>query len=408
MPQRKTILWVSHFLPFPVKSGAQIRSFNLMKQLASYHDVSLFCVVQESVVLNYFSSVQEAIDKALPVFAEFCESVNFYVIKKDSRYEKAKDLIYSLFYNRSYSAQRIYSKELKEKLRFEIDRIGPESIHLDTVALGVFTDLFKEVRVILNHHNIESIMMARRAKESKGIVLSAICFFDSLKIRSLEKKISSYAVRHLVCSELDKERLNGIFPNSDIMVVPNGIDCSKSAYERTPFGHRLLFIGGLDWYPNADAIRFFLKSIWPLLSKEFPELYFDIVGKCPPADIVSLCHEEKNVMLHGFVNDISGFYKSGWIYVCPIMDGGGTKLKVLDAMANGIPLIAHPVAMEGIEADPGVHYFCAITAQDYIDVIKKISCSERAMIANVEIAARNLIFEKYNYDTIGKILSNAY
>jgi glycosyltransferase involved in cell wall biosynthesis len=406
---KKKILWISHFLPFPVKSGAQIRSFNLLKQLASYHEVSLFCIVQESVVKNYFSSVEAAIAEAKLVFSEFCNDVIFYVIRQDGKYEKIKDLVLSFVSSRSYGAQRIYHKDIKMELLAFVDKIDPESIHLDTVGLGVYLDLFKERSVILNHHNIESVMMDRRAKETSNLLLKIICKLDSIKIRLMESKISSQTAKHLVCSELDRQRLLAVFPKSDVVVVPNGIDCSKINYERDPRAYKLLFIGGLDWYPNVDAIRYFLKNIWPSLIKEFPGLSIDIVGKCPPSDLIAYYKNDKSVCFHGFVNDIRVFYKENWVYVCPIMDGGGTKLKVLDAMANGILLMANPVAMEGIDAKPGVHYFPAVSAGDYLEVFRQLSSSgNKALIDSMESAARELIINKYNYEKIGITLMQSY
>jgi glycosyltransferase involved in cell wall biosynthesis len=251
-------------------------------------------------------------------------------------------------------------------------------------------------------------MMRRRATEAKNILLKLVCAVDSYKIRLIEKAVFSYAVKHLVCSDLDRIRLATIFPSSDIVVVPNGIDCSKIILDRAPVLKSLLFIGGLDWYPNVDAIRYFLNEIWPLLSIEFPDLTFDIVGKCPPSDLVSRYQHDRRIKFHGFVNDISDFYRKSWIYVCPIMDGGGTKLKVLDAMANGVLLIAHPVAMEGIDAEPGTHYFPVTTVNDYIEIIQKLSAEKEADIHDMESAARALILSKYNYEKIGLTLAESY
>lgn len=405
---RRKVLWVSHFLPFPVKSGAQMRSFNLIKQLASYHDVHLVCVVQEAVVKNYFSSLEEALEKARPVFASFCKSVMFVPVRSGSKYKKKIDLIKSLVSQNSYAASRLTDKEIGAALRAAVETVKPDVVHLDTVAAGIYAGLFHGVDVVLNHHNIESEMMLRRAKEASNLLLKAICYFDGLKIRMLERRLFVKVKNHLVCSDLDKARFLNIFPNANIFVVPNGIDCSLPVANRDPSHGKLLFIGGLDWYPNADAMRFFLKSVWSELIKVLPEATLDIVGKCPPPDLSEIASQYENVTLHGFVDDISVFYKEAWIYVCPIMDGGGTKLKVLDAMANGVLLVAHPIAMEGIDAVPDEHYKSAESAQEFVTVIQSLSNATSASIGSIESAAKELILEKYDYEKIGRTLSSAY
>lgn len=406
--ERKKILWISHFLPFPVKSGAQMRSFNLMKQLASYHEVSLFCLVQEGVVKNYFSSIEEAIEKASPVFDSFCKNVTFIPIRSNNRYKKISDLLKSLVTLQSYAAVRLNNKEIYMALKKAVQELKPDVIHLDTVATGVYSSLLKEQEIVLNHHNIESEMMMRRAKESPNLILKAICYWDAFKIRLMENRVFPLVKSHLVCSDLDKDRFKKVFPTANVSVVPNGIDCSLPISNRVPVYGRLLFIGGLDWYPNADAMRFFLRDVWPKLIESFPDISLDIVGKCPPADLVAIAQQYKNVTLHGFVDDISLFYRSAWIYICPIMDGGGTKLKVLDAMANKTILIAHPVAMEGIDAVPGVHYISATYVQDFLGAIASISNMSNVQISAIEHASRELILQKYDYEKIGKALSCVY
>ncbi|WP_082191576.1 glycosyltransferase [Cellvibrio sp. pealriver] len=385
-----------------------MRSFNLMKQLAIYHDVNVVCVVQESVVKNYFPSLEEAIEKATPAFLSFCQSVSFVSIRSQRRYEKKANLIKSLFSTKSYAASRLENKVTRDAIKKAVMNVKPDVIHLDTVAAGVYLPLFEDIDLVLNHHNIESEMMLRRAREASNFLLKTICYLDGFKIRMLEKKLFSKVKNHLVCSDLDKMRFLSLFQGANIFVVPNGIDCTLPSIDRSPVHGKLLFIGGLDWYPNSDAMRFFLKSVWPDLNKIMPEVTLDIVGKCPPSDLIEIASAYTNVKLHGFVDDISGFYKEAWIYICPIMDGGGTKLKVLDAMANGVLLVAHPIAMEGIDAVPDEHFKLADSAHEFVAAISAIKNTTANQIKSIEHAAKTLIQEKYDYEKIGKVLSSAY
>lgn len=406
---KKKILWVSHFLPFPAKGGAQIRSFNLIKQLAGLHEVDLFCVVQEDVAKNYFDSVDSALAQADEAFSSFCKKTKFHIVKTSSSFDKKINLIKSVFGLNSYAITRLSSQAIFLSLQTYIKNTKYDYVHFDTVALSCFSSLFKSDRIVLNHHNIESIMMGRRAQEASNYIYKIICFIDAWKIRRSERKMAKIAVHHLVCSDLDRDRLHRIFPNINAVTIPNGIDCKNVVTgSREVKAKSLLFIGGLDWYPNADAIRFLLKQVWGRLTDEVDGITLDVIGKRPPADIVEVASKYGNIKLHGFVDDISHFYRSNWLYICPIMDGGGTKLKVLDAMANGIPLLAHPVSMEGIDAVEGQHYWSAEASDDFVRQVKALSHADQEKINRVAENAQRLMFEKYDYELIGQKLAGVY
>lgn len=403
---RKKILWVSHFLPYPAKGGAQIRSFNLIKELARHHDVSLFCLVYEDVVMNYFESLDAAISISEKVFKELCIELTLVPIKRNK--SKKMAFVKSLFSGESYSVSRLSVNFVKKELKKIIDQKKFDSVHLDTLSLCSLLDIFSGDRVVLNHHNIESLMMYRRAREQKNILMKLICYLDAWKIQKLEKYACATINAHIVCSDLDGARLEELYPAIKTITIPNGIDCSSVVNNRHPDGESLLFIGGLDWYPNTDAVRFLLNHVWPKISEKNKNLKLDIIGKNPPSDVRELASQFINVKLHGFVDDIEPYYERAWLYICPIKDGGGTKLKVLDALAHGVPLIAHPVAMEGIDAVSGVHYFQASAEQDFVDLIFDLHSKSPDFLHKVGLNGKDLIFSKYDYDCIGKNLAKIY
>lgn len=403
---RKKILWVSHFLPFPPKGGAQIRSYNLVKELSRYHDVSFFCLVQEDLALNYFDSLDVAMDQANKIFGEMCKNVIFLPVR--GKKSKKLNLIKSLFSLKSYSQCSLDIEKISSHLSDVLSRNEFDFVHLDTISLIMFRNLFKAEKITMNHHNIESLMMERRASEQKNWIIKIICKMDAMKIRRLEKISAEIACVHFVCSDLDGDRLRTMFPEVNAETIPNGIDCRSVINSRRVSNLSLLFIGGLDWYPNADAVKFLLNEIFPIVSTKLPNLSLDIVGKNPSSEIINLASKFSHVKLHGFVNDIAPFYETAWLYICPIRDGGGTKLKVLDAMANGVPLLAHPVAMEGIDAIPGEHYFSASTPQEFAELIWRLSNVPSCEIEEIGNKARELISSSYDYDQIGKTLSSIY
>ncbi|MXS79183.1 glycosyltransferase [Nitrosomonas sp. JL21] len=170
---------------------------------------------------------------------------------------------------------------------------------------------------------------------------------------------------------------------------------------------RLLFVGGLNWYPNRDAIHYFLDEVWPLIKGRAQEISVDIIGKFPSKKIRQYADSDKRIKVHGFVDDISVFYESASIYICPIRDGGGTKLKVLDALAHRLPLVADRIACEGLDIIDGFH---ALLSRDSQDMAEKILY----LLQNSHTAQQlqengyGLVVGKYDFSLIGKKLSDLY
>lgn len=408
MSERKKILWVSHFLPYPPKGGAQMRSFNLIKQLSIYHDVYLYCVVDSSKLNSYFLNPADGICEAKKEFGAFCHEVIFCVLPKMSKAGKAISLIKSIFLNKSYSSCIIDREEISNFIN-SIDINFFDCVHLDTISLTNFIDKFAGKNIYLNHHNIESDMMLRRYEKEDNWLKKMVFKQDAKKIKALEVGSSRHIFKHFVCSRLDEVRLNNIITGISTKVIENGINANASVTNRISYNKSsALFIGGLDWYPNSDAVVFLLKEVLPLLKEQNINIHVDIVGKNPSKEIINYSAAYDCIKLHGFVNDISEFYDRCGFFICPIRDGGGTKLKILEAMANGIPILAHPIALEGIDATPGMHYLAATTPMEFVEQILAIKEMDDIYLQQISINAKTLVEAKYNYLEIGKRLSAAY
>jgi glycosyltransferase involved in cell wall biosynthesis len=163
----------------------------------------------------------------------------------------------------------------------------------------------------------------------------------------------------------------------------------------------------MGWYPNDDAMRFFLAEIWPELHRRDPDLRMTIAGRDPTARLVRLAQEAKGVTVTGTVPDILPLLRDASIYVCPLRDGGGTKLKVLEALAAGLPIVATKLAVEGIAVEVDKHYAAAETPAEFVEAILSLRQSPSRRLALGQ-EGRRLVESLYSWDAIGKRLEDAY
>jgi polysaccharide biosynthesis protein PslH len=404
---RLKILWISHFLPYPPRGGALIRSYHLLTQLAKHHDVDLVTFSQKALVTSYASSYETGIENATSELNNFV-SVKKIIHTSNSRIQKLINAAIALISGQPYTIRHLISKSATSYFQNQIDWDSYDVIHVDTISLVPYLPPTSKIKMALNHHNIESHMMERRANRELNPIKSWYFRLEANRLKDYERKHSSRFFAHLVCSEVDKERLAVINPTIKIEVIPNGVSLADVPYpaNREPATPpRLIFIGGLDWYPNKDAVVHFLKEIWPHLKSENIELH--IVGKNPPSDLIELTSGISKIHIHGFVQDISAIYREAAIYICPIRDGGGTKLKVLDALGHGLPLVGYPEACEGISVQNGVHARIVENPMEFAHaIVSMIKESESTRKLGEE--GERLIRREYDVESIGKKLADLY
>ena len=289
-------------------------------------------------------------------------------------------------------------------------------VHFDTIGLAQYRHLFGNVAATLGHHNIESHMMRRRSAQESNPLLRAYFELEALRLEAYERATAAQFDCHITCSTLDSERLRRVSSNASVTDIPNGVDCEyfkRSASTLNPKGNSgapqidLLFVGTMDWYPNAAAMEFFVEDVWPLLVQRRPGIRMGIVGRNPSARLKQAASASGGISLYGYVDDVRPFMESASVFVCPIKDGGGTKLKILDAMAMESCIVADPISCEGIDVQDGVHVRLASEPTEYVAAIDSILGS-RDLQSRMGLAARTLVQNRYSYESLGRRLSDLW
>lgn len=404
------ILWLSHLVPYPPKGGVLQRSFYLLRELSKYHEIDLFAFNQKDLIAPlYKGNIELGLADAHKELSKICNDVKFFDIQCDSTASGKMLLAFTSLFSRSpYTINWLRSGAFTKALSEKIIHKSYDLVHLDTISLDIYRPLLGNLPCILDHHNIESHMLLRRSRQEKSLIKRAYFFQEGFRLQRYEKKVCSKYRGHITCSDIDSERLRKISPLSNIKTIPNGVDTNFFAPKGLEQDNKtLVFVGTMSWYPNIEAALFICREIMPRLRSLHSGIRLRIIGANPPEQVKKFGLEHDDIDVLGFVDEVRDYIEKATVYVCPIMDGGGTKLKILDALAMEKPIVAHKIASEGINITDGVDILLADQADEYAELIVRLieSPSERSRLGK---AARKLALEQYDYTSIGKSLSDYY
>ena len=257
-------------------------------------------------------------------------------------------------------------------------------------------------KILFDWHNVDSELMSRYASETKSLPRKLIARRTATLLDRLETRLMTLCDAHVVVSEREKVKLLERNPQANITVIPNGVDTSAFAYrESSSPGTTLLFVGSMDYHANVDAVIWFARSVWPAISRRFPALEFQIVGRSPGREIRALASGK--IRVTGTVEDVRPFYAKALAVVVPMRVGAGTRLKILEAMAMGVPVISTTLGAEGIAVEHGKNILLADSEEQMIDALERVTndCSFRRSLTQ---AARELVSRRYDWTSIGNQL----
>ena len=399
------ILWVSHFLPYPETGhGALQRSRGLLLEMAKKHDIYLLAYDRIVGIRS-----KNVLKKAQDDLQGFCKKVDLVPYSENGCMNNRIFLaLRGAFKFIPFSVSFYKSNHLLKQAVILLETHKIDILHAET--LGLTDQIFDRTKIksVLNHHNIESDMMCRRASKTNHIIKKFFYYHEARMLEAYESRICPKYSLNVCVSELDRKRLVKINKNIKTGVIENPVDCNYFKFEQHRMrGRTLIFVGSLDWYPNANAMITFCESIWPYLKKNIPELKLIIVGKNPPNQLLKITKKQRDINVMGYVNDVRPLIKGAAVYVCPIQDGGGTRLKILDALSQGIPIIANPIAVEGIDLTDGINILIAKTKEQFLKKLKLLFSNEN-LYEMLSIKGRKFVEKNYSTERLGEKMIKLY
>jgi len=398
------ILWLSHNVPYPPKTGVLQRNYNLLKEASRIGDVYLLAFFQKAIL-----PIAYDLDEARRELHRFCRYVEIVPEPVNSSHAARYALaLRSVFTEDPYGVNWLKCHDMRRAIRRLAARVPFDVVHFDTLALAEYRDDVGDVRSILNHHNIESHLMARRSHIEPNILKRSYYAMEARKLEDYEARHCGDFDVNFTVSDSDKAVLGEIVPGLRTAVIPNGVDIDYfTPSPSEPAERSLVFVGGMNWYPNRDAVLHLRREIWPLLTQEVPDISLTIVGAHPPEEIMAMAREDSRVTVTGFVDDVRPYLQRAMIYICPMRDGGGTRLKILDALATAKPIVSTTLGCEGIRVEPGRHALLADTPSDFVRQIKRLLDSP-FLRQKLAAEGRRLAEAHYSWRVIGARLRDAY
>jgi glycosyltransferase involved in cell wall biosynthesis len=389
------ILFLSPRQCWPAVSGAKLREYFLARALGG-----------GGAVVTHISFTPAGAEPLSAASLPFCDRI---ISVPQPRAYTARKIARGIFGCYPLPVLNYTSREMFAALSGVMRDGKFDLVHLESIHMIGYADLLRRAGpIVYNWHNIESEAMRRYAAQARSPFRSRYAAHTAGRLEALEHRILAEASGHLVCSERERQQLLSIAGEARIAVVENGVDTTHFA-EAAAGAHprrRVVFVGQMSYHANIDAILAFARQVWPRLSRRFPAWTLTIVGS-NPSPAVSALAQLPNVEVTGTVPDVRPYYSDAVAAVVPLRVGGGTRLKILEAMAAGVPVVSTPLGAEGLAVSPGDNILIADADGDWDAQLEALS-RDPVLWRRLSAAGRALARDRYDWRILGNALCETY
>ena len=293
-------------------------------------------------------------------------------------------------------------QQLLEEETFELIQI--ESVHLMNY-LPALRSARNQPVIVCDWHNVESDLMRQYAEHERNLARRSYARRTARLMSDAEVSALKTFDAHITVSEEDASRLRSINSQARLIVIENGVDTAYYAGASSAVRDRIVFVGSMDYHANIEGATHFARHVWPGIHERHPDLRFTIVGRNPPPQVTDL--SAAGVEVTGSVDDVRPFYREALAAVVPLNVGGGSRLKVLEAMATGVPVVSTTRGAEGLDVTDGQNILLADSpaqlAEGLSSVIRDANLSERIIEGG-----HALVRARYEWSILGKTLVEQY
>lgn len=387
------------YIPWPLDRGTYQRTFHLLKALARDHDVDFVALTEEEVT-----------PEKRVVFEKFCREVEFIPFEHPPWQRLfPKRLLNPLPSNVVHWQCAEVAKHIDARIR----KGAYDLVHICDLVLApyVIPHLGQTPFVVdRSRVDLQFQMMEHRTLDMPART-RMLRWESYAKLWRYEKKVARRAALEVVCGPDDEKFIRRhVDQEAPVMVVPNGVDLDyfqpDAVSDLRSDEPTVMFCGAMDYSPNVDALRWFFSEIHELLLQENPEVRVLIVGKNPIPEVQAYA-ERQGVSVTGGVPDVRPYYRRSWIQMVPLRIGGGTRLKIVESLAIGTPVVSTTIGAQGLELRHGEDIFLADDAESFASGIAHL-LEDPALRDRLELAGIAVAKERFGWPAIGERLSQRY
>lgn len=387
------ILMLTPYLPYPIWSGGQIRTYNLLKNLSRKHEITLYSFIRQEKEREY-----------IPRLKKYCVDVK--VFKKLPPWSP-KSLLLSAVTYFPLVVCMYYNSEVKKSIAKEIKNQHFDIIHAETFY--VMPNIPQNsIPTILAEQTIEYLVYQHYTRNISFFPLKLLMEMDVFKIKFWEKRFWQKATRVVAMSSPDKKIMQNLVANLPVDLVPNGVDGTffeEKKFNKNSIRRTVLFVGNFKWLQNREAASILVKTIWPHIIEKIPDAVLWIVGRFPTKSI--RLFESSSIHITDDLEDIREAYVKSDVLIAPIYGPGGTRYKILEAMATGLPVVTTTTGIEGLGAIHNTHAVISddvkILARETINIL-----TNPILYKKLATNGRKLVEKDFSWNTIANKLDHIY
>lgn len=378
------LLFITPELPYPAQSGGKVKSLKLLQALAERYHVTLACPLK----LDDAEHV-EAFHAISPCKKHIHQRVNIP--------RSPVNLAMSYFRGVPLNVYRSHSHQLEADIASAAP--GHDLVFLDHYEVNAYRPRDFPGLTVYHAHNAYFKMWERYAQLPGNPALRLAAYIEARRVKSYESEVARQSDLTFAAPNDAIELRKAGVPSARLRDTFHLGDDSQLGLPELDYantGKKLMYVGFLGWEPNTQGLLWFIDCVWPQLLVRHPDLLFDIVGKNPDQRLQLAASRHEGITLKGFVPDLQDIYRNSRVSVAPLLFGSGMKVKVLDAMARGMPTVTTSVGAEGIDLEDGKHLLVANQPGTMTECIHRL-LTDQQLWQHLQRNSRALIHERYTW-----------
>ena len=381
------ILWLKTELLHPVDKGGKIRTYQMLKEIRKSHHVTYLTLDDGTADLDARQLAEEYAHEVITVphatTAKF--SPRFYV-------ELAGNVV-SPF---PYALQKYVSAGMRKAITEAVNKTRFDITVCDFLAPAVNVPVGLAMGTLLFQHNVEAMIWRRHFEVATNPLKKAFFRHQWQRMFNYESAACNRFDGIVAVSKDDAETIRRHYGASNVRDIPTGVDTEYFSPGTKSNRANIVFTGSMDWLPNDDAIQWFTSEVLPLVRGSVPDISLTIVGRNPSASLRAICDRDPAVVVTGRVPDVRPYMDDASVYVVPIRIGGGTRLKIYEAMAMELPVVSTTVGAEGLPVEDGREILLRDDAGSFAEAIVKL-LNDPAAARKLGSQAANSVRENYGW-----------